>query len=645
MDKVFQRNAAIVLSVLTERGYSEKSIKSYDAIFKAMSGFLEAKDLLYTPSLGDRLAEENADEFFGVKGYFIRAASIAKLNSVYNTGMLTGSLMSPRRPYQKVILLKPMALSVQDYLSHCNAYFSAEQIKNVRRRITLFLKQMQSLGRRSPEEIIYSDIGAFHIGLSHMKRICRVVEESSVHQFLQYLADSGIIKPGLYYYLYVLETDQLISLEDFSQEAQKNILVGQDNTSLSDAEIFRQKGMEVVERLRSSGYVEDYLSGMIRTIMHVYLFLDLHEIRYTTSMAHEWLRAERVRTVFTGSSLASSRRFLWLMNEYLFSGRLRLTKTMDRGISGLTELPDWCKEPLLKYADLRRREKLEEETVKNDIWSVLRLCRFILSKGIASYSAITSDTLLQFNLWDAHGSSEGKAACNARIRKFLQFLCREGYVDSPSLYKALGYCAAPSESIVVILNDNELEQAENYISSATTPLAMRDSAIILLGTEMGIRGCDIVNLKCSDINWKDQTIRFTQEKTDTEVILAMPVSVGNAIYRYIKSARPQNSGYDFLFLNLRAPYGKLTRHACYSALHRIIPERNVEGSGFHVTRKTFSTNRLRNGVSPQMIADAIGHADKKTLTPYLSLDDDRMAFCPLSLSELGIPLTMKGGLQ
>ena len=60
-----------------------------------------------------------------------------------------------------------------------------------------------------------------------------------------------------------------------------------------------------------------------------------------------------------------------------------------------------------------------------------------------------------------------------------------------------------------------------------------------------------------------------------------------------------------------------------------------------MTRKTFATERLRNNVDPDQIADAIGHATRNTITPYLSLDDERMGLCPLSIEGLG--LQMKGG--
>jgi uncharacterized protein YidB (DUF937 family) len=65
------------------------------------------------------------------------------------------------------------------------------------------------------------------------------------------------------------------------------------------------------------------------------------------------------------------------------------------------------------------------------------------------------------------------------------------------------------------------------------------------------------------------------------------------------------------------------------------------GSGFHVTRKTFATERLRNNVNPDQIANAIGHATLDSIAPYLSLDDERMELCPLSVGDFG--LLMNGG--
>ena len=111
--------------------------------------------------------------------------------------------------------------------------------------------------------------------------------------------------------------------------------------------------------------------------------------------------------------------------------------------------------------------------------------------------------------------------------------------------------------MITVLTAEELSHIRSYIAEASTPIQLQGSAVMLLGTEMGIRGCDIVRLKISDINFKNRTVRFIQVKTGVEIQLAMPVSVGNAVFKYLKSGRPKECSSDLLFVSLKAPHKPL----------------------------------------------------------------------------------------
>ena len=78
-------------------------------------------------------------------------------------------------------------------------------------------------------------------------------------------------------------------------------------------------------------------------------------------------------------------------------------------------------------------EKLDDDTVNNDVYSILRFFRFLISEKISSFQAVSAETLIAFNLSDKHLSSEGKNACNARIRRFLRYLCRENIIENQHL--------------------------------------------------------------------------------------------------------------------------------------------------------------------------------------------------------------------
>ena len=98
------------------------------------------------------------------------------------------------------------------------------------------------------------------------------------------------------------------------------------------------------------------------------------------------------------------------------------------------------------------------------------------------------------------------------------------------IHKALFCIAAKNEKIVVTLTEEELSEMREAHANCTTPMQLRNKAIVLLGTKMGIRASDIVRIQVKDINWDEQTITFVQKKTSHEAMLPMPTAVGNAIY-------------------------------------------------------------------------------------------------------------------
>ena len=125
-----------------------------------------------------------------------------------------------------------------------------------------------------------------------------------------------------------------------------------------------------------------------------------------------------------------------------------------------------------------------------------------------------------------------------------------------------------------------------------------------------------------------------------EVILPIPTDAANALYRYLTQERPQTECRN-IFIRERAPYRGVKRHACQKALESALPDRDVPGSGFHVTRKTYASSLLEGGVGANMVAEALGQTGLGSVHRYLSLDEERMRMCPLSLAGEG--LLMEGG--
>lgn len=632
----FKTNANIVLDFMVENHYSEHSLHLYKKIFESMQEYLMTNELSYSPELGEELLHSGSDLPFGLKGKILHTAVIQKINAVYATGAVSNVLVSSRKPYSALRLEEAFAKALDCFTESIQTSLSETQVENIQRRCCLFLKYLQSKGKTNILAVSYEDISDYHfLELSHLKSISRLMEEGAICRFLRFLYQEKQIHHALDVYMYALETDSFISISSLSDSDQQFIRM-HDLSQLSSA---RCQDMinELISEFQKAGYVVPYRRELRRALRYLELFLDFYKLGYSPEIAAIWLNAPRTKSIFQGSSWNAARRALFLLKIYVITEKIDFTVVLPRGISGLSVLPEWMLESLMNYAEIRAKEKMDPDTVNDDVYSILRLFYFLISENISSFEDVSAEMLVAFNLSDKHLSPESKNACNARIRKFLRYLYRENIITNPYLSRGLGYSAARTEGMITILTDAELNDIRSYIANASTPLQLQDSAVILLGTEMGIRGCDIAHLKISDINFKTKTVCFVQDKTDVEVRLAMPVSVGNAVFRYLKSGRPKGCPSALLFVSLKAPHKPLTRNICYGALKRILPQRAVPGSGFHVTRKTFATHKLRKGISPERISSAMGQRSVESLAPYLSLDGERLSMCPLSLESLDIP--------
>jgi len=303
--------------------------------------------------------------------------------------------------------------------------------------------------------------------------------------------------------------------------------------------------------------------------------------------------------------------------------------------------PAWCKSSVADFLHIKESLGMKSSTMAMFRSCLYRFCSYMDSIGIRDFKKITAQMIKDFNASDIHKTPEGKNAYNSRIRKFLEYLGEQGLLQNPVLFLALPCTCARREKVVEILTVDEQNRLQKLLDEeCSVTLSLRRKAMIQLGYRMGMRGIDIVKLTIDDIDWNEAVIWFKQEKTGKELMLPMPTPVANAISKYILEERPSTNCRQ-LFLRSKAPYCGLSRKACIQALDRALADRNVEGSGFHATRKTFATNMLRNGAYINEVSDALGHSNLANVHKYIVFDEDRMTQCAFKLSERS--LTMEGG--
>ena len=502
----FKINANIVLDFMIENHYSEHSLSQYKRIYETMGEYLTENNLSYSPELGWELLDSGSDAPFGSKGKILHEAVIRKINAVYATGSVSNVLVSPRKPYSALRLKASFSEVLERFTGNIQTLFSETQIENIHRRCSLFLKYLQSHGKEKVSSITYQDISEYHFSeLSHLKQDSRLIEEGTICHFLRFLFQEKQISCSLCTYMYALETDSFISLFSLSDIGRQSSQA-HHQIQIPSAR-YQQMIDDLIREFQKAGYVPAYRRGLERALRYFELFLDFYKLDYSLESSDAWLEAQRTKEIFQGSSWTAARRALFLLKVYATTEKIDFSAVLPQGVSGLSMLPEWMLAPLMNYSELRAMEKLDDDTVNNDVYSILRFFRFLISEKISSFQAVSAETLIAFNLSDKHLSSEGKNACNARIRRFLRYLYRENIIENQHLPQVLGYSAVKTERMITVLTAEELSHIRSYIAEASTPIQLQDSAVMLLGTEMGIRGCDIVRLKISDINFKNRAIR------------------------------------------------------------------------------------------------------------------------------------------
>lgn len=299
-------------------------------------------------------------------------------------------------------------------------------------------------------------------------------------------------------------------------------------------------------------------------------------------------------------------------------------------------LMDWQQALYNDYIIFRKRSAScapsTEATIHATIFSFFD---YMNEHGMNSLSDVSAFDLKDWHIKAKHSSARARNLYTAQLRIFFEYLEDKGLV-CPNLSLALTRQCSPRTSIVEVLTPEQMRRIDEYRTSASTPMELRDVAIVLLGLRMGIRSVDICKLKISDISWKDQTISFVQQKTGVFITLPMPTDVGNSLYRYITEGRPHAQGNSQIFLSHVPPHRELKQTSAISrSIQHIFAESCVRfPRGFHITRRTFASNMLRSGSPVLLIAAALGHAGIQSVDPYLSTDDANLRQCAISCENI-----------
>lgn len=184
------------------------------------------------------------------------------------------------------------------------------------------------------------------------------------------------------------------------------------------------------------------------------------------------------------------------------------------------------------------------------------------------------------------------------------------------------------------------EEISNIIEATDidSALGKRDRAIILVAYCTGLRGIDIIGIKLTDINWREEKVTVVQSKTHTPIISALNGTTLNALADYILDSRP-NCDVPELFVTVKAPYRRLSK-GFGTLIDKYCKAAGVEKIAlrrFHSIRRSFETVMVSRGVPIETASQMMGHKTIAEDKPYITHNRSQSAFVAMDFTD--VPIT------
>jgi integrase/recombinase XerD len=307
-------------------------------------------------------------------------------------------------------------------------------------------------------------------------------------------------------------------------------------------------------------------------------------------------------------------RFISDAKQWLrFMGRLQTVEVARRPYADLIE----------GFADHMLQEQgLSEYTVRIRCWHVEQF----LQRFWDRHRSFDEVTIADIDAAVARkGSQDGYARtsiqnCINSLRAFFRYAeqrgwCRPGLaaaIMSVHLFADEGLPKGPAWTDVQLLLAD---------TNSDHPKDIRDHAIIMLFAVYGMRVGEVRGLKLEDLDWEKEVIHLSRPKPRRRPSYPFLYTVGEAILRYLRQARPRTSRRE-VFLTVKAPFRALSSGSLYDIVSDRLRALGVSlpHYGPHSLRHACATRLLAEGLSMKEIGDHLGHRKADTTRVYAKVD-------------------------
>ena len=409
---------------------------------------------------------------------------------------------------------------------------------------------------------------------------------------------------------------------------------------MSEATIPIKELMEKTEQwLLGQGYKKSTL-GFYRATWNRFL-------SYSASPAYSRETAEQFLLQYFGVDVYSidqtldgrmrhARRHMNALDEIFRTGTV-----CRRKVYGVASIDDDCFDTFFSdYLSYCKMQSFSRSWMDNTLAALRIFLLAIRSSNTQNIKSINAETINCFSAAMSNASEICMNVRRARCRQvgaYLRWLYDHKYTDLDYSLQLPNF-KRTAPQIPQVWSSKEIDKILAVIDTAN-PVGRRNYAIFLLLARTGLRISDVLGLKFSNINWKENCISLSQQKTGNALSLPLSKELGMAIISYLQDGRPQSSS-DFIFLSHNAPFQPLGEHNNFnSEFHKYLRRAGItiptkRHTGVHTIRHSFATNMLRKGTPVQDVSQILGHSNISVTETYLRVDIEQMRLCSLSLEGL-----------
>lgn len=315
-------------------------------------------------------------------------------------------------------------------------------------------------------------------------------------------------------------------------------------------------------------------------------------------------------------------RFIRLLNSYYYTGEFSF-EMMKRG---KVQPEDPVHLQIYNdYLSFLSETYANENTIHFYDYGMYRLLQYMHQNSIADTEDLVAEDIYGYL---AESKPERLREILCELRSIFRYIGREDLTNAIA-----GIHGPRFKRIIPTLTEEEFDRIKSVIDQEE--VSLRDGAIVLTGLSCGIRACDLIKLKLSDIDWSNETISFRQSKTGNIIRLPLTAAVGNAIARYLCEERPATDN-DYLFVRQLAPFDPFADHAsCHAIVTRVFRKANISKDsrifGMHMLRHNAASTMVRNQVPIETIAAILGHSSPDSTDIYITTDEEHLRECVLPM--------------